>query len=168
MQEILVLRKTACEWTDGATSLYNGIASLHFSLAYLSSTILDNLLRALSWLAGCLALTMPDSNLTRAAFIDRVLTSRLPGEVAKRFLFADGEVAALYTLGRKALDGLPQPVVLFVATFPPTRTSVGVHDFGIDYCEQPVVSAAEASELLAQFDQPQAAIFRAKCRVPSV
>lgn len=109
---------------------------------------------------------MADYNITRAAFIDRVLTSRLPGEVAKRFLFTDGEVAALYTLGRQSPAGSAQPVVLFVATFPPVLTQTGVHDFGIDYCERPVASAAEANALLAQFDQTQAAIFRAKCRAP--
>ncbi len=111
---------------------------------------------------------MPTSNLTRAAFIDRVLTSHFPGEVAKRFLFADGEVAALYTLSRKKPVGLAQPVVLFVATFPPDLTQVGVHDFGIEYCEQPVASANEASDLLAQFDQPQAALFRTRCRAAGV
>lgn len=109
---------------------------------------------------------MAEHTLTRAAFIDRVLTSRLPGEVAKRFPFTDGEVAALYTLGCPAPAGLEQPVVLFVATFPPVLTPTGVHDFGIDYCEQPVTSAAEARALLAQFDQTQATLFRATCRAP--
>lgn len=109
---------------------------------------------------------MTDPTLPRAAFIDRILTSRLPGEVAKRFRFADGEVAALYTLGQKARNGVAQPVVLFVATFPPARPEPGVHDFGLDYCEQPVASADEAHDLLAQFDQPQAALFRARCRAP--
>jgi hypothetical protein len=107
---------------------------------------------------------MSDPDPTRATFIDRVLTSHFPGEIAKRYQFADGEVAALYTLGRKALTGLAEPVVLFVATFPPDRTQAGVHDFGIDYVEQPVASAEEARELLAQFDQPQAALFRGRCR----
>jgi hypothetical protein len=108
--------------------------------------------------------TMPDSKQTRATFIDRVLTSHLPGEVAKRFRFADGEVAALYTLGRKTLAGLAQPIVLFVATFPPDLTQAGMHDFGIDYVEQPVASADEAYDLLAQFDETQASLFRANCR----
>ncbi|MGI4864049.1 MAG: hypothetical protein ACRYFZ_08995 [Janthinobacterium lividum] len=108
---------------------------------------------------------MPDAPLSRAAFIDRVLTSRLPGEVAKRFPFADGEVAAVYTLGRPTAAGLAQPVVLFVATFPPALPQVGVHDFGIDYCEQPVASPSEAQDLLTQFDQVQAARFRASCQV---
>lgn len=110
---------------------------------------------------------MPDSNSPRATFINQVLTSRLPGQVAKRFLFADGEVAALYTLSRKAPADVAQPVVLFVATFAPTLTQIGHHDFGIDYCELPVASAAEAKEVLAQFDQQQAALFRARCRVTS-
>jgi hypothetical protein len=100
--------------------------------------------------------TMPDSNQTRATFIDRVLTSHLPGEVAKRFRFADAEVAALYTLGRKTLAGLAQPIVLFVATFPPDLTQAGMHDFGIDYVEQPVAPTEEAHDLLAQFDEMQA------------
>lgn len=107
---------------------------------------------------------MPAAAPTRAAFIDRVLTSRLPGEVAKRFQFADGEAAAVYTLGRNAPMSPAQPVVLFVATFPPTLPQAGVHDFGLDYCEQAVASAAEAHNLLAQFDQAQAAQFRASCR----
>lgn len=111
---------------------------------------------------------MPDANLTRAAFLDRILTSSLPGEVAKRFLFADGEVAAVYTLSRKVPAALAQLVILLVATFPPALTSVGVHDFGIDYSEQPVASVEEAHILLAQFDEAQAALFRANCRTPSV
>ncbi|RZK24317.1 MAG: hypothetical protein EOO56_01860 [Hymenobacter sp.] len=101
---------------------------------------------------------------TRADFLDQVLTSRLAGEVAKRFRFADGEVAALYTLSRKAPAALAQPVVLVVATFPPARPQAGVHDFGIDYAELPVASPTEAAALLAQFDQSQAALFRAKCQ----
>lgn len=107
---------------------------------------------------------MPDAPLPRAAFIDRVLTSRLLGEVAKRFPFADGEVAAVYTLGRQTPAGLDQAVVLFVATFPPTLPQAGVHDFGIDYCEQPVASPLEARDLLTQFDHAQAARFRASCQ----
>jgi len=110
---------------------------------------------------------MPDTNSTRAEFIDRILTSRLPGEVAKRFLFNDGEVAVLYTLSQKMPADLAQPVLLVVATFPPAVTQPGVHDFGIDYAEQPVASAEEAHDLLAQFDQKQAALFRAKCRTLS-
>lgn len=108
---------------------------------------------------------MPAADHPRADFVDRVLTSRFAGAVAKRFQFADGEVAALYTLSRKAPPGVTQPVVLFVATFPPAQPQPGVHDFGIDYCEQPV-AAAEVGELLAQFDQTQAARFRAHCRAP--
>lgn len=107
---------------------------------------------------------MPDASLSRAAFIDRVLTSRLPGEVAKRFPFTDGEVAAVYTLGRQTPAGSAQPVVLFVATFPPALPQAGVHDFGIDYWEQPVASPSEAWDLLTQFDQAQAARFRASCQ----
>lgn len=107
---------------------------------------------------------MTDADLPRLTFLDRVLTSSIPGQVAKRFLFADGEVAALYTLSRKAPTSLAQPVILVVATFPPTLAQPGLHDFGLDYAEAPVASAAEASDLLAQFDQAQAALFRAKCR----
>lgn len=107
---------------------------------------------------------MSDATPARAAFIDRVLTSHFPGEVAKRFRFADGEVAALYTLSRKAPLDVAQPVLLVVATFPPALIQPGVHDFGLDYAEQPVASLAEARELLAQFDQAQAARFRASCR----
>ena len=107
---------------------------------------------------------MTDAGPTRSTFIDRVLTSSFPGQVAKRFQFADGEVAALYTLSRKVPASLAQPVMLVVATFPPTRAQPGLHDFGLDYAELPVASAAEASDLLAQFDHGQAALFRAKCR----
>lgn len=107
---------------------------------------------------------MTDAILTRPAFIDRVLTSSFPGQVAKRFLFADGEVAALYTLSRKVPADLAQPVILVVATFPPALPQPGLHDFGLDYAEVPVASAAEANDILAQFDQAQAALFRAKCR----
>ena len=107
---------------------------------------------------------MTDASPTRRAFLNRVLTSSFPGQVAKRFSFADGEVAALYTLSRKAPASLAQPVILVVATFPPALPQLGLHDFGLDYAEVPVTSAAEAHELLAQFDQAQAALFRAKCR----
>jgi hypothetical protein len=107
---------------------------------------------------------MPPATPSRAAFIDRVLTSSFAGQVAKRFSFADGEVAALYTLSRKARPGVAQPVVLFVATFPPLLTQNGVHDFGIDYVEQPVASAQEAQDLLGQFDHEQAMRFRTSCR----
>ena len=107
---------------------------------------------------------MPDSDLTRASFIERVLRSSFAGQVAKRFRFADGEVAALYTLSRKTIPSLAPAVVLIIATFPPVLTQTGVHDFGIDYCELPVASADEAAALLTQFDHEQAARFRAKCR----
>jgi hypothetical protein len=107
---------------------------------------------------------MNDVSLPRPTFIDSVLTSSFPGQVAKRFLFADGEVAALYTLSRKVAANLAKPVVLLVATFPSRLTQPGVHDFGIDYVEVPVASAEEAQSLLAQLDETQAALFRAKCR----
>ena len=117
--------------------------------------------------AGELSLPlMTDSGRTRAEFINLILTSQFPGQVAKRFAFADGEVAALYTLGRPANTRQTQPVVLFVATFPPDLTQAGFHNFGIDYFEQPVASADEAQELLDQFDQTQATLFRTKCRPP--
>lgn len=108
---------------------------------------------------------MPDARLTPLPFIDRVLTSSFPEQVAKRFLFADGEVAALYTLSRKLPARLAQPVVLVVATFPAARPQPGLHDFGIDYVELPVASAAEARELLTHFDRSQAELFRAKCQL---
>lgn len=104
-------------------------------------------------------------SLTRAEFIDRVLTSSIAGQKAKRYQFADGEVAAVYTLSRKTSPGTVQPVILYVATFPPALTDAGFHDFGIDHYEQPVTSTEEALALLAQFDQQQAAQFRASCRV---
>lgn len=107
---------------------------------------------------------MSPATTPRATFIDRVLTSSFAGQVARRFLFADGEVAALYTLSRKAMPGVAQPVVLFVATFPPQLTQDGVHDFGIDYIEQPVASTQEAQDLLRQFDHEQAVRFRTSCR----
>lgn len=107
---------------------------------------------------------MTDSGLTRPSFIDRVLTSSFPGQVAKRFLFPDGEVGAVYTLSRKAPAGVTQPVILVIATFPPAQLQPGVHDFGIDYAEQPVTSIDEARDLLAHFDHAQAALFRATCR----
>lgn len=106
---------------------------------------------------------MPVASPTPPAFIDRVLTSSFPGQVAKRFAFADGEVAALYTLSRKLPAHLAQAVILLVATFPPQLTRPGLHDFGIDYAEVAVSSLAEAHELLAQFDRSQAAQFRANC-----
>jgi len=101
---------------------------------------------------------------TRAAFLDGVLTSRFPHEVAKRFAFADGEVGALYTLGLDPASGKPCPVILFVATFPPSSPHGGLRDFGIDYLEKPVASPAEAQYLLAQFGPVEAAQFRASCR----
>jgi len=72
---------------------------------------------------SCPALS--DATLARAAFIDRVLTSHFPGEVAKRLRFADGEVAALYTLSRKAPLDVAQPVLLVVATFLPRTDPAG-------------------------------------------
>lgn len=107
---------------------------------------------------------MTDASLPRPTFIDRILVSSFPGEVAKRFLFADGEVAALYTLSRKVVASLAKPVILLIATFPQRLTQPGLHDFGIDYVEFPVASADEAQQLLAQLDETQAALFRAKCR----
>jgi hypothetical protein len=107
---------------------------------------------------------MTDTSPLHPAFIDRILTSCFPGQVAKRFAFVDGEVAAVYTLSRKVPADLAQPVILVVATFPPTLAQPGVHDFGIDYAELPVASAQEAQNLLGQFDEMQAALFRAKCR----
>jgi len=107
---------------------------------------------------------MPPVTPPPIAFIDRVLMSSFAGQVAKRFRFAEGEVAAVYTLSRKAAPGVAQPVVLFVATFPPQLTPAGVHDFGIDYVEQPVASIQEAQDLLGQFDYAQAVRFRATCR----
>lgn len=101
---------------------------------------------------------------TRAAFIDQVLTSSFPDQRAKRFAFPDGEVAALYTMGRDPTSGHPCPVVLYLATFPPSAAHAGFHDFGLDFREQPVASEAEAHRLLAQFEQAQAASFRAACR----
>ena len=101
---------------------------------------------------------------TRAAFLDGVFTSRFPHEVAKRFAFADGEVGALYTLGRDPASGKSCPVILLVATFPPSSPHGGLRDFGIDYLEKPVASPAEAQQLLAQFGPAEAAQFRASCR----
>lgn len=108
---------------------------------------------------------MRTPSLTRAEFIDQVLTSCLPGQVAKRFRFDDGEVGAVYTLSGRLPAELAPPVILYVATFPPmVSPHVGHHDFGIDYYERPVASAEEAAAILAQFDQQQAAQFRASCR----
>lgn len=107
---------------------------------------------------------MPQYSPTRAEFIDQVLTSRLPGETAKRFSFPMGEVGALYTLGYDTVARVMRPVVLLVATFPPSSQHGGFHDFGIDYRELPVANAEEAAQLLAQFEQVEAAQFRARCR----
>ena len=107
---------------------------------------------------------MGELNAARSAFIDQVLTSRFPGEVAKRFAFADGEVGVLYTMWRDQASGLACPVVLYVATFPPSPQQGGRHDFGIDFWEQPVGSAAEAAQLLDQFRRPEAQVFRLSCR----
>ena len=107
---------------------------------------------------------MREPSAARGAFIDQVLTSSFAGEVAKRFAFADGEVGALYTMGRDRASGQACPVVLYVATFPPTPQQGGRHDFGIDFLEQPVSSAGEAAQLLAQFGRTQAELFRTSCR----
>lgn len=101
---------------------------------------------------------------TRAAFLDGILTSHFPHEKAKRFAFADGEVGALYTLGRDPVSGESCPVILFVATFPSSYPHEGLRDFGIDYLEKPVASPDEARHLLAQFGPAEAAQFRASCR----
>lgn len=108
---------------------------------------------------------MSDANLSRAEFLDQVLTSRFAGETAKRILFDDGEVGAVYTLSRKPPLSPPRPIILVIVTFPPALMQHGVHNFGLDYYERPVASAAEAHELLAQFDRRQAAQLRASCRV---
>lgn len=100
----------------------------------------------------------------RGKFINHVFTSSIPGQAPKRFAFADGEVGALYTIGRDRATGQVTPVLLIVATFPPSAQHDGVHDFGIDYLEQPVATAEEAARLLAQFDREQAALFRRSCR----
>lgn len=63
---------------------------------------------------------MRSPSLTRAEFINGVFTSRLPGQLAKRFSFADGEVGVLYTIGRDPVSGQSCPVVLYIATFPPS------------------------------------------------
>jgi hypothetical protein len=102
--------------------------------------------------------------ISRADFINSVFTSRIPGEVATRFSFVDGEVGALYTLGRDPISGESRQVVLYIATFPPSSQHGGRHDFGIDYSEQPVATSAEAQQVLAQFGPEQAALFRASCR----
>ena len=102
--------------------------------------------------------------LTRAAFLDGILTSSFPHEKAKRFAFTDGEVGALYTLGRDPVSGESCPVILLVATFPPSSLHGHLRDFGIDYLEKPVASPAEAQRLLAQFGPAEAAQFRASCR----
>lgn len=110
---------------------------------------------------------MPASPLTRAAFVDGVFTSSFAGHIARRFRVADGEAGALYTLGRDPLTGQPCPVVLYVATFPPSSPQPGVHDFGVDYWQQPVQSVEEAAHLLAAFGPAEAAQFRASCRPPT-
>lgn len=109
---------------------------------------------------------MPTSSPTRTEFLDSVFTSSFAGQVATRFRFADGEVGALYTLGRDPASGQPCPVVLYVATFPPSQPQPGLHDFGIDYWQQPVTSGEEAHQLLAAFSPAAAARFRASCRPP--
>lgn len=108
---------------------------------------------------------MPASTLPRAEFLNHILTSSFAGQQAKRFQFADGEVGAVYTQRDAVTAGAPQAVILLVATFPPVFTEAGFHDFGIDYVERPVASAAEAQEWLAHFTRQQAEQFRASCRV---
>ena len=100
----------------------------------------------------------------RSAFLTRVLTSAFPHAPAKRFAFADGEVGAVYTLGRDPRSQRPVPVVLFVASFPPV-THGATHHYGLVFSEQPVADAAEAAALLAQFTRPAAARYRASCVV---
>ncbi|RZL08316.1 MAG: hypothetical protein EOO62_15530 [Hymenobacter sp.] len=107
---------------------------------------------------------MPEPRAARADFITRVLTSSFAGEVAKRFPFADGEVGVLYTMGRDRATGQACPVLLYVATFPPSPQQGGRHDFGIDFREQPVGSAEEAARVMAQFQRAEAQAFRASCR----
>lgn len=107
---------------------------------------------------------MPEPSAARADFVDRVLTSSFPGEVAKRFAFADGEVGVLYTMGWNRASGQACPVVLCIATFPLSPQQGGRHDFGIDFREQPVGSAAEAAQLMARFRRAEAQLFRASCR----
>jgi hypothetical protein len=104
------------------------------------------------------------SSPTRAEFLDGVFTSCFAGQVATRFVFDDGEVGALYTMGTDPASGQPCPVLLYIATFPPSTPRPGVRDFGVDYWQQPVATAAEAAELLACFDRAAAAHFRASCR----
>ena len=101
---------------------------------------------------------------TRADFINQVLTSSFPGETAKRFSFADGEVGALYTMGQDRVSGNICPVILYVATFAPSFQQGGRHDFGLDFLEQPVSSAEEAAHVLAHFQRADAQLFRASCR----
>ena len=107
---------------------------------------------------------MSEPRTSRVAFIDQVLTSSFPSQQAKRFAFPDGEVGALYTMGRDPASGRACPVILFLATFPPSISGAGLHDFGLDFREQLVASPAEAAQLLAQFGYAQAALFRAQCR----
>jgi hypothetical protein len=107
---------------------------------------------------------MSEPTAARVDFINRVLTSSFPGEEAKRFAFADGEVGVLYTMGQDRVSGRACPVVLYIATFPPVPQQGGRHDFGIDFLEQPVGSAEEAAGIMAQFRWPEAQLFRASCR----
>lgn len=100
----------------------------------------------------------------RDEFIDRVLTSSIPGEVAKRFAFADGEVGVLHTTGRNPATGQACSLILYVATFPPSSPREGVRDFGLDYFQQPVATAEEAAQVLAHFGREQAEQFRRNCR----
>lgn len=107
---------------------------------------------------------MHELSAARTRFINEVFISQFAGQVAKRFAFADGEAGALYTLGRDPISGKSCPVMLYIATFPPSSRHGGYKDFGIDYVEQPVATLAEANRLLAAFGQAEAAQFRASCR----
>lgn len=99
---------------------------------------------------------------SRADFLTRVLTSSFPNTFAKRFQFEDGEVGAVYTMGLDPQSRLPHPVILFVASFPPSYRGT-THHFGIVFTEKPVANASEAAGLLAQFNQLEAASYRASC-----
>lgn len=99
---------------------------------------------------------------SRADFLTRVLTSSFPNTTAKRFQFEDGEVGAVYTMGFDQQSKLPHPVVLFVASFPPSYQGT-THHFGLVFTEKSVADAGEAASLLEQFTQPEAASYRASC-----
>ena len=99
---------------------------------------------------------------SRTDFLTRVLTSCFPNTPAKRFQFADGEVGAVYTMGLDPHSKLPHPVVLYVASFPPSYQGTTRH-FGLVFSEQLVASAREAASLIEQFTQLEAARYRASC-----